>query len=151
RAWLLQSARYRIANELRRRGRRPQPRDGREGDEVADLAADDPGPAEAVGGAHRRAGLRAALGAPPPSQRRAGGLAFRAGLTHEQVASLVGLPLGTAKTRIRSGLQSLRGRLGGQATALLALFAVLIGGAALWVRERATIARDDRALALLTS
>ncbi|HZR81605.1 MAG TPA: sigma-70 family RNA polymerase sigma factor [Candidatus Binatia bacterium] len=151
RAWLFQSARHRIANELRRRGRRPQPGDGRAGDAVAELAADDAEPADAVWEAHRRTVVRAAFDALPPAQRQAVGLAFFEDLTHEQVAALLGLPLGTAKTRIRSGLQSLRGRLGGQATALLALFAVLIGGAALWARERATIARDDRALALLTS
>jgi RNA polymerase sigma-70 factor (ECF subfamily) len=46
-----------------------------------------------------------------PDQRIAMEMAFFQGLTHTEIAEKTGEPLGTIKTRIRSGLQQLRARL----------------------------------------
>jgi RNA polymerase sigma-70 factor (ECF subfamily) len=60
----------------------------------------------------RRDRVRAALATLSEPQRTALELAFFAGLTHVEVAERLGIPLGTAKTRIRSALLKLRDTLG---------------------------------------
>jgi RNA polymerase sigma-70 factor (ECF subfamily) len=60
-----------------------------------------------------RSTLRAALRRLPDPQREALVLAYWGGLTADQIASRVGVPLGTAKSRIRLGLSRLRAELGG--------------------------------------
>ncbi|HEY6788749.1 MAG TPA: sigma-70 family RNA polymerase sigma factor [Trebonia sp.] len=52
--------------------------------------------------------LRVALGRLPASQARAVAMSGIYGMTARQVADTEGVPLGTAKTRIRDGLQKLR-------------------------------------------
>ncbi len=52
--------------------------------------------------------IRAALAAMPGEQRKALEMAFFQGLTHTEIAQQTGDPLGTVKTRIRSGLIQLR-------------------------------------------
>jgi RNA polymerase sigma-70 factor (ECF subfamily) len=52
--------------------------------------------------------LRGALAGLPPEQRRALVLAVVYGLTAQDVSDRESIPLGTAKTRIRAGLQKLR-------------------------------------------
>jgi RNA polymerase sigma-70 factor (ECF subfamily) len=59
-------------------------------------------------------GMRAALSRLPDAQREALVLAYWGGLTAEQVARRAGVPLGTAKSRIRLGLQRLRSELEGR-------------------------------------
>jgi len=54
--------------------------------------------------------VRVALDAMSPEQRQAMELAFFQGLTHTEIAEKTGEPLGTIKTRIRSGLQQLRAK-----------------------------------------
>ncbi len=60
----------------------------------------------------RRDTVRTAMAALPEAQRTALELAFFGGLTHVEVSEKLGIPLGTAKTRIRTALLRLREVLG---------------------------------------
>jgi RNA polymerase sigma-70 factor (ECF subfamily) len=148
RAWVLQIAHFRLLNELRRRSRQPEI--------VADemvleqLPAGGLGPAEAASRQYRRDVLRSALDQLPPRQREALGLVFLDDLTHEQAAAELGLPLGTAKTRIRTGLQKLRATLGPKWVALAAI-CLLVALGIRYRSEQATLARYDRALSMMTA
>jgi RNA polymerase sigma factor (sigma-70 family) len=56
----------------------------------------------------RRGQVRAALAALPPAQREALLLAYVGGYTQREVASLMGVPLGTVKTRMAAGMRRLK-------------------------------------------
>ncbi|MFZ0311885.1 MAG: sigma-70 family RNA polymerase sigma factor [Candidatus Korobacteraceae bacterium] len=57
--------------------------------------------------------VRVVLAEMNPEQRKVLELAFFQGLTHTEIAEKTGEPLGTIKTRIRSGLQLLRAKFAG--------------------------------------
>jgi len=57
--------------------------------------------------------VRSALAALPPEQRSPIEMGFFGGITHDEIAKRTGVPLGTIKTRIRTGLRRLRGELQG--------------------------------------
>lgn len=59
--------------------------------------------------------VRSALEALPPDQSRVIELAYFGGFTHSEIASMLDMPLGTVKGRMRLGLDKLRGRLDGLA------------------------------------
>jgi RNA polymerase sigma-70 factor (ECF subfamily) len=58
--------------------------------------------------------VRGALAAIPEEQRRALLLAYFEGLSQTEIAARLGQPLGTVKTRMRSGMMKLRELLRGQ-------------------------------------
>lgn len=150
RPWLLQIAHFRIANELRRRSRRPQIQADPEGEKLASIPEPGPGQSEEIWNAYRQSALKRALEELPPPQRQALGLAFFEQLSHDEIASVLKLPLGTAKSRIRSGLRSLRLRLA-PLIATLAGIAILGAIALRFFSGRSDLARDERALTMLTS
>ena len=111
RAWVLQMARFRILNELRRRRRRPQTQPDPDGVLLAGLTDGGPQPEDA---AVRHAVIPAILSACrelPPTQRQAVDRILLRHLSHRQAAADLGIPLGTIKTRIRTAVRSLRAKL----------------------------------------
>jgi RNA polymerase sigma-70 factor (ECF subfamily) len=154
RPWLLRLTHWKILNELRRRRRRPATRTDTSTADNADdplqaVADVDPGPEERAWQAEHEDIVKSALAALPPKQRQAIALAFLEDMTHEQVARTLDVPLGTAKTRIRSGLQILRTHLAPMAASLLALGIGVIGFRL--VQQQATLDRQSRAIALVTT
>ena len=150
RSWLLQIAHFRILNELRRRSRRPKIDPQTDGKTIEEWEDEDGGPPEEAWQEFRREAVRAAVGRLPPAQRRALSLAFFEQLTHEQVAAALNLPLGTVKTRIRSGMQKLRFLLAPLGVALLAA-AVATGLAIRSQLHLETAARLRHALSFVTA
>jgi RNA polymerase sigma factor (sigma-70 family) len=111
--WLLTITRNVAIDAVR--ARRSDPTDGDELDRLlhlalADATAPDPpaDPAEVASTAVEAGRALAVLRSGPPEQARAVVLAVLGGRTAAEVGVHEGVPLGTAKTRIRTGLRRLR-------------------------------------------
>ncbi|MBV8494847.1 MAG: sigma-70 family RNA polymerase sigma factor [Alphaproteobacteria bacterium] len=103
-AWIMNQARSRAIDRLRFEGR--QKRNHCDvAEPLAEAAAD---PHNVLELREQGDALRAALTALTPDERQAIEMTFFAGLTHTEAAARLGQPLGTVKTRIRSGLHKLR-------------------------------------------
>ena len=84
----------------------------RTSDEGLELEPDPQGRVEdEVEAAERRAQVRVALGELPAAQREALLLAYFGGYTQREVAALVGVPLGTVKTRMAAGMRKMKAAL----------------------------------------
>jgi len=104
-AWLIAIARYRGIDLKRRRDRNI----ATSLDDFGEIAADDEPPADAMTlGAGTGKALANCLGALQARQRECIVLAFQGGLSHAEVASEIGEPLGTVKSWIRRGLSALK-------------------------------------------
>ncbi len=111
--WIMNQARSRAIDRLRFDGRRKRS----QGDSVepdAEPAAD---PHDVLEFRQQAELLRVALTALTPHERQAIETTFFAGLTHAEAAARLQQPLGTIKTRIRSGLHKLRSALAADAGA----------------------------------
>src|SRR6266581_1082972 len=87
RPWILQIAHYRIANELRRRRRRPRTESDPDGRHLESFPDPAPDQAQEAWVQYRREVLASAIQQLPPPQRQALGLAFFQELTHDQIAA----------------------------------------------------------------
>jgi RNA polymerase sigma-70 factor (ECF subfamily) len=112
--WLLSVARNRSIDHRRSQARRLRHETLPSTEEDEDLlpsddARDDPAAATVL--SDECAAVRAALEVLPAEQRLAIQLAYFGGLTQQEIANKLGQPLGTVKTRIRLGMQKMRGAL----------------------------------------
>lgn len=104
--WLVTIARSRALDRLRVLGSRARLADEVVAHSVGGEAAGDA--AEDALKSEQGAIVREALRELPEEQRRALFLAYFEGLTQTEISARLGEPLGTVKTRIRSGLMKLR-------------------------------------------
>jgi RNA polymerase sigma-70 factor (ECF subfamily) len=107
-AWLLVTTRTRAIDRIRARRSRPQGGSDDDGRKMANIPDGSPSVDVIVATSQDAARVRVALADLPVDQRDALEQAYFQGLSHSEIAERTGIPLGTIKTRIRSGLQRLR-------------------------------------------
>ena len=112
-AWLITMTRSRAIDRLRSIRRR----------DMNILTPDEPSRVEAMASvecptqaSEARLTVQGVLAKLPEAQRLVLELAYFDGLTQTEIAARLGEPLGTVKTRIRAGLERLRGFLGAETT-----------------------------------
>jgi RNA polymerase sigma-70 factor (ECF subfamily) len=119
-SWLLTVVHHRAANHLRARKQLvPLPTPAFDtGEETGESNLVDPAPPveEQVWLSEQQQIVRAALAVLTPVQREALELSYFGGMTQSEIATHLGQPLGTIKTRVRSGLLRLRDALEGKLT-----------------------------------
>jgi RNA polymerase sigma-70 factor (ECF subfamily) len=104
-AWLMTIARSRAIDRIRS-SKHDQQKDPL--DAVAEISDREPSPEQATVDSERRQLVRAALETLPAEQREVLELAYYSGLSHSEIASRLGQPLGTVKTRTRLAMIKLR-------------------------------------------
>jgi RNA polymerase sigma-70 factor (ECF subfamily) len=102
--WIMNQARSRAIDRLRFESRKKRSHAG-DVQPQTEVTAD---PRDVIELREQGESLRAALAALTPDERQAIEATFFAGLTHAEAAARLNQPLGTIKTRIRSGLHKLR-------------------------------------------
>ena len=105
--WIMNQARSRAIDRLRFESRQKRSQDG----EMEPVAETGPDPHRELELREQSKTLRAALLALSPDERQAIEITYFGGLTHAEAAARLNQPLGTIKTRIRSGLHKLRRKL----------------------------------------
>jgi len=110
-AWLMRIARNRAIDRLRSKRARgdSEPQAEPHEQDVATNPSDSPEVLMQEGATADA--VRSALGLLPDAQRLLIEAAFFEGYTHQELSTRFGVPLGTVKTRIRTGMIALRDRL----------------------------------------
>jgi RNA polymerase sigma-70 factor (ECF subfamily) len=106
--WMARMTRNRSIDILRREGVRPMKDSIGWAEVTHQPAADNPSPEAAAQLAIQKERVRKAVATLPDTQKEALALAYFKGLTHSEIANELGIPLGTVKGRIRSGMGKLR-------------------------------------------
>jgi RNA polymerase sigma-70 factor (ECF subfamily) len=106
--WVLTITRNLAIDALRLRGNHEQPMEPQALQALMEALLSREGRESRSTHVEDREQLRSALGALPPEQGRLIVLFVVYGLTAQETADLEGIPLGTAKTRIRRGIAKLR-------------------------------------------
>jgi RNA polymerase sigma-70 factor (ECF subfamily) len=110
-SWIVTISRTRSIDKLRsRKARRIQDSTGEE--DASDDLAQVPDPGAGQGRLDNRLLIRKAFGALPVEQRVVIEMAYYEGMSQSEIANALREPLGTIKTRIRSGLIRLKQALG---------------------------------------
>jgi RNA polymerase sigma-70 factor, ECF subfamily len=115
--WLLMLARSRAIDHLRSRARRARDFE-RPIEAASDYAQRDSNPEIAAISGRRRRIIQEVLEDLAPEQFEVLQLAFFEGLSHSEIAAKTGIPLGTIKSRIRTGMVQMRKLLEPQVGAL---------------------------------
>ena len=105
RTWLMSIVHHRSIDKLRSHANAPNlvPID-----EAQERESESPGTWQTVWSTLTGETVRGALSRLPTDQRKSIELAFFSGYTHVEIASLMNVPLGTVKGRMRMGLQKLK-------------------------------------------
>lgn len=111
-AWLVMLTKARAIDRLRVRAARPDQGTTVTAEQVSFVASAGHTPEQQALSADDAQVIRRALDALPGTQRSLVDLAYFQGLTHSEIATQTGLPLGTVKTRLRTALFTLRDAIG---------------------------------------
>jgi RNA polymerase sigma-70 factor (ECF subfamily) len=117
RPWLYTIATHQAIDALRRNGRHPTVSLDQEREEtkpgefpqlLAVLESHEPGPLDQVEGEERRQVVRASVDQLPDPLRQVVNLAYYQGLKYKDVADVLGIPVGTVKSRLHAALMKLQ-------------------------------------------
>jgi RNA polymerase sigma-70 factor (ECF subfamily) len=111
-SWLLTITHHRAIDELRRRRTQPET-DGLQ-EQLAAVEEPEGDPSTSLAQVEERAAVQQALAQLPEAQRKPIEMAYYGGMTQVEIALALHEPLGTVKTRMRLGMQKLRGLLSGR-------------------------------------